>query len=1530
MTCPNLNLEPYLTLNSQFGQGGANLAANLFDSPSFQAWKGDEELPRIEGTTVFNNQGEGFDLTPLFQSRLDYLEQEWEVSGQTFSPAKAQAMVDAFNQSLSGKNYYAHQEDEEVSIDYKKPVLAPNGKPSKLFDSLLENSPSYEYALSLYQQTQSPEFREWFGQSKVVDENGEPLVVYHGSDAFGFDRFDPTKLGERTGAISARRGFFFASNSETSEEYLKIHARNRQTKERALESEELFGSGSEIWEVLEDLKDHEENTTPQQRKIDLILENQQYFTPSTTRTKIKFLEDSLRVGDKAGSYPLPGGFGRSINGEIVSGGSTNNRKEVEGLLADAKSEMYSALYDGDLGDFVYKLFLKAENPLIHNYQGQKKRTATYAKLLDQAKEQGKDGLIILNTFDPTATDIYVVFEPTQIKSVGNRGSFSSQDERIAFSSQPVADQQEESRQEEEPILPPSPLLQGFHSQIEKLTKLIATRMEKFQKENRADMVEKMKIRLTYLSPAIEEATAFAGFVDAYHQDTFGVGEEKDPVTGKVTRKGSKGYLEPLKEWATIIQTEFSKPEGKRDLDKVRQGTAFLDRAGEFVAQVEELESLESLWPNYDPRQFVEKGSPLDQLREVLAAQRQAKSLIQQVRKQAMVAQLGKYLSKPAQAAAQKFLKDKARAEELAALHPQYAKAHLKKARDLQAAFEKNHWNEARMLEELGVNSDDLTTMGRWLESPSTSKNGILSTFYRYLEDLFHQAEVKLQPLSQQAHKELAAFLKGVGKGKLRVEQLMEPLTENITHYSQGGESYTTANLVQETDWNKFNKLQAQAFAHALSVSDDPSDPQYKAILKDFYQTYTQPLTEQERVEIQKEKYRLVEEGSWTNQEYRDWLESNWKTVEGVGEDGQAYTTKFPIKDFQKPKPGMFVNPRYQEVQANPTLKKLYDFLLETRRESQKAYHPSKRDLYRLPSIRKSGQEKVLEGKFSVPSPQELKERVLALFNQDKATDELKYGSKDKTIPTLYMQHMEGSEVSRDLITSILLEAQAAAHYQARKEAKPLAEVLLDTVKDSEIAQKDGAGKQLLDSALKGLGIKSPLTDNKEEKGGKLAAALEDFIDREIYGQTKKEAKIGTFSVDKTLDTLSGLAAKAGIGGFWNSLKALANSTNANISTLLEGMAGKHFTVGEWGQAKGWLLSNYWQNGLAGRDWAAGTPVSLFGQLAWQYGAKPSEANKEFGRHLTKTTGSKLGELAFGNGLQELGETEAQYTMFVTLAQKVTLRGKDGQTSSLLEAYEKGEGGVPALKPNFQGSWSEEEEAALRNKIGGLSLLLQGNYGKLTAPLASRHVVGRVLLMYKKYLEPAVQRRFGQTKVNQQLGDITEGHYRTFFKALLDNYKNLGMLTSLLDGDSSSLTKEERDRVRFALKEMGVVLALTLLAGALKGMGDEEEELRDSGLYQATYYETMKAASELQFFVPVVGIGDNLRVFSSPSAIMTPIKKALDFTGMALNPLSWDDTYEKGSRFHKKGDSKFFAAFQTLVGWNGLSPTRMNAQWELFD
>ncbi len=55
-------------------------------------------------------------------------------------------------------------------------------------------------------------FKKWFGDSKVLDAEGKPLVVYHGTSA-DFTFFSPAKKGENTGAKSAREGYWFSADA---------------------------------------------------------------------------------------------------------------------------------------------------------------------------------------------------------------------------------------------------------------------------------------------------------------------------------------------------------------------------------------------------------------------------------------------------------------------------------------------------------------------------------------------------------------------------------------------------------------------------------------------------------------------------------------------------------------------------------------------------------------------------------------------------------------------------------------------------------------------------------------------------------------------------------------------------------------------------------------------------------------------------------------------------------------------------------------------------------------------------------------------------------------------------------------------------------------------------------------------------------------------------------------------------------------------------------------------------------------------
>ncbi len=89
--------------------------------------------------------------------------------------------------------------------------LAPNGKPSNL-------------TASQYETVRTPEFKAWFGDwendpenaSKFVDENGEPQVFYHGTEA-EFDRFSTDPKFKRFNAHN--RGIFFTATLRGAKQY---------------------------------------------------------------------------------------------------------------------------------------------------------------------------------------------------------------------------------------------------------------------------------------------------------------------------------------------------------------------------------------------------------------------------------------------------------------------------------------------------------------------------------------------------------------------------------------------------------------------------------------------------------------------------------------------------------------------------------------------------------------------------------------------------------------------------------------------------------------------------------------------------------------------------------------------------------------------------------------------------------------------------------------------------------------------------------------------------------------------------------------------------------------------------------------------------------------------------------------------------------------------------------------------------------------------------------------------------------------
>ena len=217
---------------------------------------------------------------------------------------------------------------------------------------------------------------------RIVDEAARaagytPNKLYHGS-AFEFDQFLKEKLGSITMVPSADEGFFFTTRQRTSEWFRDL-ARERSWFER------------------HDAKDKE---LAVKRAESQILWNQSQLEKEKARERPS--EDLIKLYE-------------------------NGVEAEKANLAQAQKDFDAA---PKVKPTIYEAYLSLKNPLVHDYKGKVKREKSYKELLTKAKEEGRDGVILKNTYDSgerdkidaffkgrlkEPEDIYVVFEPNQIK-----------------------------------------------------------------------------------------------------------------------------------------------------------------------------------------------------------------------------------------------------------------------------------------------------------------------------------------------------------------------------------------------------------------------------------------------------------------------------------------------------------------------------------------------------------------------------------------------------------------------------------------------------------------------------------------------------------------------------------------------------------------------------------------------------------------------------------------------------------------------------------------------------------------------------------------------------------------------------------------------------------------------------------------------------------------------------------------------------------------------------------------------------------
>jgi hypothetical protein len=279
---------------------------------------------------------------------------------------------------------------------------------------------------------------------------------YHGTTV-PIDAFKDEAKGLSTGAQSAKKGFFFASDPSTASDYANLaHEKgviregdNVTTKLRSENYEEPerlsftdYGDKKKIWNDLLTRKYQEEKRLKtladwQKAKddkapwlaqsaaregisVDDFIANrtQRIQNPIEPASKKEILSakqdyfDSLK--DFAATNPNASRF-LNIDLEIAKG-------EEKQAILDAIKHGDDIQSSGGQQVGQYRLKGSPESIHVKNYKGEPYRDTTYSDEMAKAQEQGKNAVLFKNTYDPAdpanrvRQDIAAVFNPNQIRS----------------------------------------------------------------------------------------------------------------------------------------------------------------------------------------------------------------------------------------------------------------------------------------------------------------------------------------------------------------------------------------------------------------------------------------------------------------------------------------------------------------------------------------------------------------------------------------------------------------------------------------------------------------------------------------------------------------------------------------------------------------------------------------------------------------------------------------------------------------------------------------------------------------------------------------------------------------------------------------------------------------------------------------------------------------------------------------------------------------------------------------------------------
>ena len=739
----------------------------------------------------------------------------------------------------------------------------------------------------------------------------------------------------------------------------------------------------------------------------------------------------------------------------------------------------------------------------------------------------------------------------------------------------------------------------------------------------------------------------------------------------------------------------------------------------------------------------------------------------------------------------------------------------------------------------------------------------ISFFDRWLDSMADSSDYMLKVMDQ-------AVKKSKEQARLRTIDVMKRLQAATIKLEQAG--------VKDTEWMFERDSKGNLSGNYISEIN-------YALFKEKVREMFKSLNEKYG------KNPIGENAEKYKKERQAWFDANMEVVNGK----------------KQPKLSIYGNPQYQRL--THAQKEYYDTVMDIKSELD-SYLPERyTTLTNAVKIRKDLLERVKSSDSVKSGAQQIWESLKDEFIRrtddvdfgDRATVKDFEGNAVQTLPIYYTKLKEGespNDISTDIVSTMTAYAAMVNDFDEMNKVIDVLELGRDLLREREVIQTQG-GKPLVEK-FKAVGRKVESKLTKEGEATRFVQRLNDFFEMQVYGKyMADEGTFGKTNIDKgkvanfvnRVTSMNNLAL--------NVLSGVSNVLTGKVMMRIESFSGEFFSE------KNTITADriYGQH-LPAYLAEVGVRVKISKLALWDELFNVMQEYEQDVRDVNfdrKTWYSRM----FGTStlffMNNAGEHWMQNRTSLALADAYKMKAPNGKIVSLWDAMEvvpidpnnKKTGAKLQVKAGYTKEdgteFTKEDIIKFSRRSAAINQRMHGIYNKADRSAVQRLAIGRMGMMFRKWIKPSLNRRFKSATYNYDLDAWTEGYYRTSGRFLLQLARDLRETQFNLAARWGELTSTEKANIRRALTETGHFLAVMAIIGLIEWSDDKDRPW----LVRMTEYQARRLYTELGALIPGKSmVSEGLKIIKSPAAGINTIENILDLTKL-LNPWNYMDELQSG-------------------------------------